>query len=235
MSTPKYIMGRANRNLSNRADGAQETIVMMNKEAQVATGVANHMTFNVTNNAETDLSLALIPASFQTEEVINTVTTAKVDDTDVVTAIESDLVPSSPAALRNAGYNVGAVLHDTNGKAYRNETTGADVTMSSSDPTRTINEFLRYIKLNPVRVKNMEIYSANANALATNLNITFVNPFFKNAIQSIDLSTFFDLYQYNQNRIKIDFTGNELELSDISLLTCTVPASATMQFIMRFA
>lgn len=241
MSNPKYIMSRANKSLSNRADGANsETVVLMNQEARVEKGVANHITINVENdNGSYDLNLALIPAGFDTNEVVNTITKDKADkgqaQIDVVTGISSKIVPSNPAELVKAGFNVGAVLHDT-GSGYYEDTDGSvKVKMSSGDPTRTLNEFLRYIKMNPVRLKNLEIYSTSAQALASSLNLTFVNPFFKNAVQSIDLSTFFDLYQYNQNRIKVDFSGNELELSDLTLLTAVIPSKTSVQYIMRFA
>lgn len=234
MSNPKYIMSRASHKLSNRANGSSDTIVLMNQEAQVGKGVANHMKFNIDNkSASNDLLLALVPAGFRTEEVVVETTKVMADGKDCIATVDAFLKPSSPEALRTAGFPVDAVLHDAP-TAYTNPH-GANVTMTSGDPTRTIDEFLRYIKLNPVRLKSLEIYSASAVALATSLNVTFANPFFKNAVQSIDLSTFFDLYQYNQERIKIDFSGNELELSDLTLLTCTVPANTKMQFIMRFA
>ena len=235
MAKAKYIMSRAKRNLSNRADGdptvkaVSDTVVYMNQTAKAEAGVANHMTFMVENKSVSqNLAIALVPGGFDCKQVVNTLTKGTSGE---VKDIVSRLVDCDPKPLQTAGYNVGAVLHDG---TYTDSATGVNVTMTPGDPTRTIKQFLDYIKMNPTKLKSLEIYSANANALDSSLKLTFVNPFFKNAEQTIDLSTFFDLYQYNQNRIKIDFTGNELELSDVSLLTAVIPANTSMKFIMRF-
>lgn len=232
MSKAKYIMARASRNLTNRADGdptvkSTDTVVYMNQTAKAEAGVANHMTFTVENKSNNqNLAIALVPGGFDCKQVVNTLTKGASGE---VKDIVSKLVDCDPKPLQKAGYNVGAVLHDG---SYSDG--NVDVVMTPGDPTRTIKQFLDYIKMNPTKLKSLEIYSANANALDSSLKLTFVNPFFKNAEQTIDLSTFFDLYQYNQNRIKIDFTGNELELSDVSLLTAVIPANTSMKFIMRF-
>lgn len=235
----QYISRRANRSLSQRADGATktDTVVFMNQTANVAEGVANHFTFTVTNNESDNLLLALTRGGFDCNEVFTDVKweDLKINtETGVVTTpayATSVIKKTNVKHLRNAGFNVGAVLYDG---TYKNEDLGTDVTMTANDPTRTIAQFLDYIERNPIRMKSLEIYSTDTDALDSSMKLTFVNPFFKNAEQTIDLSTFFDLYQYNQNRIKIDFSNNELELSDVCLLTSVIPANATMKYIMRF-
>lgn len=235
MNKQQYIQSRANRNLSNRADGSTkstDTVVFMNKTAQVNEGVANHMTFTIENkNRERSLLVALTRGGFDCNQVITT--TELVKDEGIITDVKATSVikKCDPTPLRNAGFMVGAVLHDG---AYFNEGLGSNVVMTANDPTRTLTSFLDYTEKNPQRMKSLEIISKNADALDSSLKLTFVNPFFKNAEQTIDLSTFFDLYQYSQNRIKIDFSGADLELSDVCLLTSVVPANATVKYIMRF-
>ena len=233
----QFISGRANRNLSNRADGAAkstDTVVFMNQTAQVNEGVANHFTFTVqNNNIDSNLLLALTRGGFDTREIVNTVTTQKDDGSNAISSVDvaSTIIKASPKALRNAGFMVGAVLDDG---TYENGAIGTNVTMTANDPTRTIQQMLDYIERNPQRMKSLEIISEDSDALDSSMKLTFVNPFFKNAEQTIDLSTFFDLYQYSQNRIKIDFSNANLELSDVCLLTSVIPAKSTVKYIMRF-
>lgn len=236
MNKQQYISSRANRNLSNRADGSTkstDTVVFMNKTAQVNEGVANHMTFTIQNkDNDRNLLVALTRGGFDCNQVITTTELVKGENGTITgVAATSVIKKCDPTPLRNAGFMVGAVLHDGD---YRNEELGSSVVMTANDPTRTLTSFLDYTEKNPQRMKSLEIISQNADALDSSLKLTFVNPFFKNAEQTIDLSTFFDLYQYSQNRIKIDFSGADLELSDVSLLTSVVPAGATVKYIMRF-
>jgi hypothetical protein len=67
------------------------------------------------------------------------------------------------------------------------------------------------------------------------LTITFCNPFYKGKETTVQLNTYFSRFQYQDGRIGIDWTdGNELTVSDLSLLISTIPAQATVQFLLTF-
>lgn len=214
MKDNRDFMQRANRNLSNRADGACEgTLVLENADPNVAAGLDKTFGFSVTNGGTSNIAMALVPANFDTENLT-------IDNGEVVKTYDSI------TALNQAGYNVGAVLFD-----------GANdkVTCAPTDPTKTIKQFLDYIKFNPQQLKHLDIISSNTNMWTGTMAITFCNPFFKNAVQEVQLNTFFSRFQYQADRLGIDFGKNPLEFSDLLLWTCTIPASSSVQFILTFA
>lgn len=208
-------MARNKKKLSYRATGGNETIVLMNQPKNVSEGIANHFTVLVENkNADNPARVALIPANFDTK-----------------TIVDGKLAYNSTEEINKAGYAVDAVLCEGE---YTDAAKSVSVAMQAADPSRTIRHFLDYKSLNPIKLKSLEIVSDDANMFDTSLILTFVNPFFKDAEQPIDLSTFYDLYQEATDRIRLDFTGNEVELSDISLLTAVIPAACKGKFIFRF-
>lgn len=214
------IMNRASKNLSNRADGDSETIVLENADPNVAAGLDKTFGFSVNNEAEANIAMALVPANFDTERLV-------IDNGEVIRTFDNI------TALNNAGINVGAVLADGTTNATINGKT-VNVVCSPTDPTKTIKHFLDYIKFNPQQLKHMDIISSNTNMWTGTLSITFCNPFFKNSVQEVQLNTFFSRFQYQSNRLGIDFSKNPLEFSDLLLLTCTIPASSSVQFILTF-
>lgn len=217
----KNIMERASRNLTNRADGANETIILENADPNVDAGIDKFYGVTVTNNTEAAVAIAVVPANFDTERLV-------INDGAVIRTFDNI------DALRTAGYNVGAVLADGTASYTSTDRTVVNMTCSANDPTRTIKQFLDYIKLNPQRLKHLDIITSNTNMWATNLEITFCNPFFKNKTSRVQLNTFFSRFQYQSDRLGIDFKENQLEFSDLLLLTAAIPASATVQFIMTF-
>lgn len=209
-----------NKHLSNRADGANETIILENADPNVDAGVDKFFGFSVTNNGANNIAMALVPANFDTERYV-------IDNGDVVKTYDNI------TALNTAGYNVGAVLADGTTNATINGKT-VNVTNAPTDPTRTIKQFLDYIKFNPQPLKHLDIVTSNTNMWAGNMEITFCNPFFQNKTQRINMNTFFSRFQYQSDRLGIDFAGNNLEFSDLLLWTVTIPAGATVQFILTF-
>ena len=217
----KDLMERASRNLTNRADGANETIILENADPNVDAGVDKFFGVTVTNNAASPVAIAMVPANFDTERfVINDGAVSKTYDN-----IE---------ALNTAGYNVGAVLADGTANYTSGRGTTVNMTCAANDPTRTIKQFLDYIKFNPQRLKHLDIITSNTNMWAGNMEITFCNPFFRNKTSRVQLNTFFSRFQYQSDRLGIDFDKNQLEFSDLLLWTVTIPAGATVQFIMTF-
>ena len=219
----QQLMNRASRNLSNRADGAaNETIILENADPNVDAGIDKFFGFSVTNDDQTkNVSVALIPANFDTERLT-------IDGDKVVKTYDNI------AALRQAGFMVGGVLADGKANYRTNDNVAVALTCAPTDPTKTIKQFLDYIKFNPQRLKHLDIISSVANAWTNNISVTFCNPFFNNKVQQVNMNTFFSRFQYQNDRIGIDFKDNPLEFSDLLLLTYTIPAGATMQFIMTF-
>jgi hypothetical protein len=208
-------MARKNRNLSNRVTGASETIVITNKPQNISAGIAPQFTAVVENkDAANPVRVALIPADFDTKRIV-----------------DGKLVYDNVSELVKAGYPVGAVLCEG---TFADAAKSVSVVMAGADPARTIRHFLDHLKLNPSKLRNLEIVSSDANAFDTNMLLTEVNPFTREVEQSIDLSTMYDLYQEAKDRIRIDLEGNEIELSDITLLTATIPPATKMKFIFRF-
>lgn len=222
------IMQRANRNLSNRATGT-ETVVLENLDPNVEQGLGKTFGFSVTENDGNNVTIALVPANFDTERLVADTQEDAGTYTTVITRTFDNI-----DALRKAGFTVGAVLADGRADYTADDKTVVDVTCSSTDPQRTIKEFLDYIKFNPQRLKHIEIITSNANMFQGNLTVTFCNPFYKNRIQTVQMTTFYSRFQYATDRIGIDFADNSLEFSDLLLFTCVIPGSATVQFILSF-
>lgn len=220
-SYQKNIMEKASRNLSNQADGANETIILENADPNIDAGVDKFFTFTVTNEQDFPVATALVPANYDTERF---------------TIVNGEVVKTydNIAALRAAGHMVGAVLADGEAKYVAADGTSVAMTCESNDPMRTIKYFLDYIKFNPQRLKHMDIISSNINQWTGSMSISFCNPFYDNKVQRVNLNTFFSRFQYQNDRIGIDFTGNALEFSDLLLLIFSIPAGTTAQFVLTF-
>lgn len=207
----------------NRADGANETIILENADPNVDAGIDRFFMFTVTNNNENaNANVALVPANFDTERYV-------IDDGEVVKTYDNI------DALNQAGFMVDGVLADGTAN-YTSKFAGkvVNLTCAPNDPTKTIKQFLDYIKFNPQGLKHLDIISSEANSWTTNVAVTFCNPFFDNKQQRINMNTFFSRFQYQNNRIGIDFKESPLEFSDLLLLTYVIPAGATMQFVLTF-
>lgn len=216
-----HIMKRASRNLSNRADGASETIIVQSADPNIDTGLDKFFTVTVQNHKAAACPFALIPANFDTERYV-------INDGAVVKTYDNI------DALRAAGYMVGGVLADGHADYKSTDDTDVDITCASNDAMKTIKQFLDFVKLNPQQLKHLDIISSNINQWSSSLTITFCNPFFDNKRQRVNLTPYFSRFQYQNDRIGIDFQGNALEVSDLLLLVINIPASTTAQFVMTF-
>lgn len=221
-------MQRANRNLSNRATGDQ-TVILENLDPNVEQGLGKTFGFTVTENDGNNVAIALVPANFDTERLVATTTESSGVYTTTIARTFDNI-----AALHKAGFTVGAVLAEGTAIYTSDDGTKVNVTCAATDPQRTIKEFLDYIKFNPQRLKHIDIITSNSNMFQGNLTVTFCNPFYKNRIQTVQMTTFYSRFQYATDRIGIDFADNSLEFSDLLLFTCVIPASATVQFILSF-
>jgi len=216
----REIMNRASRNLTNRADGNMQ-VDLVQADPNVSDGLGKFFGFTITNGAASPVATAIFPANFDTERYV-------INDGAVIKTYDNI------TALNNAGYNVGAVLCDGTTQATINGKT-VNMTCASNDPMRTIKQLLDFVKLNPQKLKHMDIISSTENMWSGYLTITFCNPFYKGKETTVQLNTYFSRFQYQDGRIGIDWTdGNELTVSDLSLLISTIPAEATVQFLLTF-
>ena len=219
-------MSKYNRNLTNRFAGQINGVDVKFSDPNVSEGIVNHMTISVKNNANTPLPFAIIPANFDTMRIKTTLTRSASDGP--ITGVVVDKEYNNCLDMQEAGFVIKGVAND--GSYVDSE---VDYECSSADPARSIKQFLNYIRLNPSRLQSMEVVASDANAFDTNMRLTYVNPFFKNAEQEINLSVFYSLYQQATDRIRMEFDG-KVELSDLSLMTAIIPANSTMKFVMRF-
>lgn len=211
------------RHLTNRFGGQEVNVNYADKS--VTAGIANHVTISVQNKSETHaLPFAIIPANFDTQ-LLTPIVDIEEEQFDILSR------ECNVQEMNAAGYPIGGVAFDGE---FEDEAKNISYACSSADPSQTIKNFLRYLKLNPTKLASIEVVSSNSNAFDTNMQLTYVNPFFKNAMQNIDLSTFYSLYQYAEDRIRIDFNDDNVELNDLSLLMANIPAATTMKFILRF-
>lgn len=219
-------MQRAERHLTNYADGGTETIVLENADPNVDAGIDKFFHVTVQNLENRAISLALVPANFVTDRFT-------VDDGEVIRTFDS------VEALNKAGYTVDAVLNDTlmveKGDVQEPYLEDTVAICASDDPQRTIKQFLDHIKFNPEQLKHLEIVTSDENMWSRNFSITFCNPFFQNKVQRVNLNTYFSRFQYQGGRIGIDFKDHWLEFSDRLLFIVSIPSEATAQFLMTFA
>ena len=208
----------------------------MNEE-HISKAIRNQFKFKIENKTDKVRRVAIIPAYLQK---MNAITETK----EVVVAIDSDgkaeteeiaivkgISYSSPELLVNKGYPVDVVLAD--------ETVVFDdptktLTMSASDPSVRIEDFLNYIKTNPTPLNGITIIASDKMAFETSMKVAKLNPFGREKEEQIDLGRFFNKFQNQDDRIDVSFTGSELELSDDLLWTVNVPAGVTMDFSLYF-
>lgn len=199
--------GRMARPLSNNFTG---------DEKQVKHGLQD--TFGVTiKNADTSVSkkVALLSGHFDTDAFTY-------DSTKGVLVFKSN-----PAELNAAGLPCDAVIDD-------GVCLDSKVTCTPLDSSKTIRNFRKFIMTNPRELKGVTIISSNTAAFNSSLVVSSSTPFSKCGEKDIQLASFFSPNQYQNDRIEIDFTENELEFSDLCVLIANIPAGATMTFILRF-
>lgn len=177
-------------------------------------------TMNVTNGAATAQKVALLKAFYETRAI------AMVGEagSEVPT-----LVKNSVAELVKNGFVVSAVAHD-------GETPiGAKaIAFSSGNPSVSIDAFHQYLLTNPRKLRELSIVVSDQNALSSDIELTIASPLGNGKTTNIELMQFFSQYQNQNDRITIDFSNNELEMSDVLMMCLNMAPNCTMQFTFRF-
>ena len=208
-------MRNYNRTL-RRADGRVDDPNLMLGAVPVATGLSDQFTIKVKNNSAAPKAVALLVGHYDTSAYITT------EDEGVFTTVKT---LSAPDALQAAGYPVDACADDG---------TYDSIVFASADPSKTIRSFRDYMHLNPRPLKGLQVIGPDASAFDTTMQVTASSPFQRAAIKDIHLVDFFSAYQYQDDRVMIDFSANELEISDITMLIVNIPANTSMSFVMKF-
>ncbi len=206
----KRILNNANKVLTNNFTGKMSII------QNVGIATQNKFRGNIQNtHATSAATVALLPGHYPTAGVSGT--TIHYHD---------------KSELTKAGIVVDAIWDDAT-VSFASDT--GNIVMSPADPTFTIRSFRKYIELNPMIVTSMTIHANDVDAYGGNLKLKKTNPFNVPAEIPVELDKFFSTEQYQDNKIDIDFSGDEVEISDDVLMLLVVPAACTVGVTMRFA
>lgn len=217
-------MGKFNRtNLRNlrRADGRTDDPNLLLGAIPVSTGLSDQFTITVQNTLAAAKNVALLCGHFDTSAYVTTIAGQAVGELTAAT----NKTLSNPAPLVAAGYPVDACADDGD---YNG------IVFSGVDAAKTIRSFRDFMHLNPRPLKGLQVVGPNAAAFNTVLKVSASSPFQRAAEKDIHLVDFFSAYQYQNDRVMIDFSANELEVSDITLLIASIPANTTMSFVLKF-
>ena len=208
------ILQRSNKVLTNNFTGDKKMASV--PTAQKAIG--DKFGFKIVNGAATAKKIGIIPAPYIPRD-----------------GYALDLTPTKESVTKNmhditaitaAGIVVDAVLDDG--------IIATDVTVTAAKSTASIQNFLEFIKTNPLPLKEILIVSSDASAFNGEIELRKVSPFQLGAPQTIELNQFYDPYQQADDRITVKFGENELELSDDLFMGLIVPAGATLDITFRF-
>jgi hypothetical protein len=131
-------------------------------------------------------------------------------------------------AFVDAGIYVDAIVDDAN---WVFDGDAGNIIVSATEPTKRIRDFLEYIKSFTRRVTRMTIHSPNIDAYNRSLKFQQLNPFNDAQRIPLDLNQYFDVEQYHDCKINLDFSdvlGGGWELTPDLLLLMTVPAKANV-------
>lgn len=214
----KNYKQQAMRNLRN-ADGTTTDAI------SVRVGLGKTFGFSIKNPSTTDaITVALIPGHYDTTDY--KIKTASVGG-EVIKSY------SNPASLAAAGYPCDAVIDDGIRALPVGKGTG-NIEMSAADPKNTIRSFIEYIKTNPMPLKGIRIMASDQEAFDGSITVASSSPFDRGAEKTIQLNDFVSAFQYQVDRISIDLSSDQLELSDITMLFAVIPAASTMKFFLKF-
>lgn len=181
---------------------------------QVKHGLQDTFGVTVDNKANASRKVALLSGHFDTELI-------------QLNGGVLDVYNSNPAELVAAGLPCDAVIDD-------GVIVDPNIICTPLDASKTIRNFRKFIMTNPRELKGVTIISSSPTAFSTSLVVSSSTPFSKCGEKDIQLASFFSPNQYQNDRIEIDFTENELEFSDLCVLIANIPANTTMTFILRF-
>ncbi|MDR1458712.1 MAG: hypothetical protein LBI60_00635 [Bacteroidales bacterium] len=134
--------------------------------------------------------------------------------------------------LNSAGFSVTTVLDEAT-VAFPDNV--GSVVMSSADPMFSIRSFRNYVNNSQQVMTSITIHSDNPAAYNGSLRLQKTNPYNRPQEIPVELDRFFDTSQYQDNKIDIDLSGNEIIASNDFLMTLVIPPGASIGLTLRFA
>lgn len=137
--------------------------------------------------------------------------------------------------LKKAGHSDVTTVLDDATVSFSDGTTEGNIVMSPASPSKTIRAWRKYMEFNPMILSSMTLHADDINTYGGDLLIQKTNPFNRPTEIPVELDKFFSTSQFQDGKIDIDFTGDELEVSDDVLIKLIVPAACKVGVTMRFA
>ncbi len=195
-------------------------------------------TFTIENKTDKQLVIAINPASFPTNRVVE----VKDDGSGnpVYPTLGGATLPATgksigdlfleynnPEELVKAGINVDTVLDD--GIIYANSTSQY-LKVTSAKPEGSIRHWLNYIKYNPVYVAALHISSDNTALFESGIELKKISPFFIFGEDRIPFQDAFRPDNYNVKKIVVE-KGFRLDANTVAILTVPANTTATFTFV----
>jgi hypothetical protein len=170
----------------------------------------------IANASASNYDVVLIPAYFDTLAVTTTFADPTYTSTPKYT---------NTAEIVAAGFtNVDAVVDDG--------TIATSLTATAGNSRFTIRAFLNFIRLNPMLVRKLTVAANNTDVYERVITVTRCNPGGNQGDEFINLSDFFAVNQYNEDKIVIN--DLDMEISDETLVVMPVYASRTVTITFHF-
>lgn len=124
---------------------------------------------------------------------------------------------------------VSAILAD--GEIYNNGS-GSTITCSALDERDTIDDFIAYIKNNPLTITEINIESSKSDAFLGKIISKEMTPFTEASNRIIHMSNFIQEKDFHKDRKRMVLakTGDTLFLNTETLVTLDLPADAVITF-----
>jgi hypothetical protein len=180
---------------------------MANSVSNLVAAISNKFGFTVTSESTTPINLAVIPAYY-----------------DTLGLASGALHYHNVAALNNAGAQVQAVIDEGTWPLPDD----SNITIHSTDTTKPVRDLLAYLKHYPQYLGKMIIHSANQQAYNNALKVSYANPFNDAERKPIDLNQYFDVDQFQDGKIVLDFSGVDFPVTPDLLMTMVIPAQSTV-------
>ena len=238
MNKRQYIQQNLQR--LRRVDG--DTATLFNGEGKdIKAGLGLEYGLSITNNSKSAAaSVAILPGHYRNlinpSVSIETETgTASDGNNGTVTAVTSAALSEMAVVTAAEQLSLAGIPCSCVADEFAEEQTDGDIVVTPHDPSSPVFSFLEYLRTNPMALRGLQVNCDSKSVLNTSsLVVSSSSPFMRNATKKINLSSFFSAHQYQDDMVQIDLSGNELELSDITVLVVNIPAGATMSFLMKF-